>query len=165
MKNFRSISLFVVSLGLLGFAAACSQPAQAPPPKPDLAAIETTIRNLDKVWSDAATAKDLDKTVSFYADDANFLMAGLPLATGKDNVRKAWSALLSGPSLVSLSFAPTSVHVNDDGDMAYEIGTYELVTKDQKGKQGTEKGKFAVVWKKQADGAWKVEVDSASTPA
>lgn len=165
MKNFRSISLFVVSLGLLGFAAACSQPVQSPPPKPDLGAIETTIRNLDKVWSDAATAKDLDKTVSFYADDANFLMAGLPLATGKDNVRKAWSALLSGPSLVSLSFAPTSVHVNDDGDMAYEIGTYELVTKDKKGKQSTEKGKFAVVWKKQGDGSWKVEVDSASTPA
>ena len=165
MKNSRSISLFVVSLGLLGLAAACSQPVQAPPSKPDLGAIETTIRNLDKVWSDAATAKDLDKTVSFYADDANFLMAGLPLATGKDNVRKAWSALLSGPSLVSLSFAPTSVHVNEDGDMAYEIGTYELVTKDQKGKQSIEKGKFAVVWKKQADGSWKVEVDSASTPA
>lgn len=165
MKNSRSISLFVVSLGLLGLAAACSQPVQAPASKPDLGAIETTIRNLDKVWSDAATAKDLDKTVSFYADDANFLMAGLPLATGKDNVRKAWSALLSDPNLVTLSFVPTSVHVNEDGDMAYEIGTYELVTKDKKGKQNTEKGKFAVVWKKQADGSWKVEVDSASTPA
>ena len=165
MKNSRSISVFVVSMGLLGFVAACSQPAQAPPPKPDLGAIETNIRNQDKLWSDAAGAKDLDKTVSFYADDANFLMAGLPLASGKDNIRKSWSALLSNPALVSVSFAPTSVHVNEDGDMAYEIGTYELVTKDKKGKQSTEKGKFAVVWKKQADGSWKVEVDSASTPA
>lgn len=165
MKNSGSISMLVVSLGLLGLAAACSQPAQAPPPKPDLAAIETTIRDADKAWSDAASAKDLDKTVSFYADDANFLMAGLPLATGKDNVRKDWSTLLSDPNLVTISFAPTSVHVNEDGDMAYEIGTYELVTKDKKGKQNTEKGKFAVVWKKQADGSWKVEVDSASTPA
>lgn len=165
MKNPSSIGVRVVCIGLLGFAVACSQPAQAPPPKADLGAIETTIRNLDKVWSDAAGAKDLDKATSFYAADANFLMAGLPLATGTDSIRKAWSALLSDPNLVSLSFAPTSVHVNEDGDMAYEIGTYELVTKDKKGMQSTEKGKFAVVWKKQADGSWKVEVDSASTPA
>jgi ketosteroid isomerase-like protein len=46
--------------------------------------------------------------------------------------------------------------------MAYELGTYEIVMKDKKGKPTPQKGPYVVVWKKQGDGSWKVEVDSSS---
>jgi ketosteroid isomerase-like protein len=48
----------------------------------DASADEQAIRALDVAWSHAAEAKDLDKTVSFYADDASILPPNMPIATG-----------------------------------------------------------------------------------
>ena len=45
------------------------------------------------------------------------------------------------------------------GDIAYERGTFELTAKDKRGKPTTSKGKYVVVWKKQADGFWKAVAD------
>ena len=43
--------------------------------------------------------------------------------------------------------------------MAFTVGTYELTMKD-----GTkDKGKYCEVWKKQADGTWKVVTDMFSS--
>jgi uncharacterized protein (TIGR02246 family) len=129
---------------------------------PDLAAIETSIRSMDKDWSTAAGMKDLDKATQYYADDAQLFGVGAPPAAGKDAIRKVWANLLTSPDYEVLTFAPTAVHVAAAGDMAYETGSYELVMKDKKGKPASQKGVFVVVWKKQVDGSWKVEVDSAS---
>jgi len=159
MEITRRFTLVIASTALLGFGIGCAQPVEQKPSAPDLAAIEASIRSLDKDWSDAAGAKDLDKSTMDYADDGQFLSPGDPSAVGKDAIRKAWAGLFAAPGYVSLTFAPTTVHVAEAGDVAYEIGNYELIMKDKKGKPATTKGKFVVVWKKQADGSWKVEAD------
>ena len=45
------------------------------------------------------------------------------------------------------------------GDMGYLIGTYEMTLKDG----SKDKGKYCEVWKKQADGKWKVSTDMFSS--
>lgn len=162
MEITRKFTLLFASCALLAFGIGCSQTVEQKPPAPDLAAIESNIRNLDKDWSAASAAKDVDKATMHYADDGELFGVGAPPAVGKDTIRKVWGGLLTSPDYVSLTFAPTSVHVADAGDMAYDLGTYELVMKDKKGKPTSAKGVYVVVWKKQADGSWKVEVDSAS---
>jgi uncharacterized protein (TIGR02246 family) len=159
MEITRRFTLVFVSTALLGLGIGCAQPAEQKPPSPDLATIEANIRSLDKDWSAAAVAKDLDKSTMDYADDGQFLSPGAPSAVGKDAIRNAWAGLFAAPAYVSLTFAPTTVHVAEAGDVAYEIGTYELIMKDKNGKPAPVKGKFVVVWKKQADGSWKVEAD------
>jgi uncharacterized protein (TIGR02246 family) len=162
MENTRMFALLLASCALLALGIGCAQTAEQKPPAPDLGAIESNIRSLDKDWAAAAAAKDLDKSTSYYADDAQMFAPGAPPAVGKDSVRKTWSGLLTAPDFVSLTFAPTSVQVAQAGDMAYELGTYEIVMKDKKGKPTPQKGPYVVVWKKQGDGSWKVEVDSSS---
>jgi ketosteroid isomerase-like protein len=39
------------------------------------------------------------------------------------------------------------------------MGTYQGTMNDAKGKPITDRGKYVTVWKKQADGNWKVVVD------
>jgi uncharacterized protein (TIGR02246 family) len=158
----RRFTFLLASSLLLALGFGCAQPAEQKPPAPDLGAIESNIRSLDKDWAAAAAAKDVDKSTAFYADDAQMLTATTPPAAGKDSVRKTWAGLLATPDFVSLTFAPTSVQVAQAGDMAYELGTFEIVMKDKKGKPASQKGAYVVVWKKQADGSWKVEVDSSS---
>ena len=39
------------------------------------------------------------------------------------------------------------------------MGMYQLTMKDSQGNPVNDRGKFVEVWKKQADGKWKVEAD------
>jgi uncharacterized protein (TIGR02246 family) len=119
---------------------------------------EETIKKLDADWSAAASSKDLDKTVSYYADDAAMLPSQAPIARGKAQIKEVWTHLLSLPGL-ELSFGPNKIEVSKSKDIAYEIGTYQMKFNDAQGNPTTEIGKFVVVWKKQADKQWKAVAD------
>ena len=119
---------------------------------------EAAIRKLDVEWSAAAQSKNVDKTVSFYAEDGSVLPANAPKATGKEQIRAVWAHLLTELK-ADVSFAPTKIEVSKSGDLAYDIGTYELKVKDPQGQAVTEIGKYVVVWKKQPDKQWKVMAD------
>jgi ketosteroid isomerase-like protein len=72
-----------------------------------------------------------------------------------------WSQFISNPGL-SLSWGPTKIEVAQSADLAYEIGTFDLSVADQAGKSTASRGKY-VVWKKQANGEWKVVADIFNT--
>lgn len=160
MPRSRSFSLLLAALFVMNFVAACSNSrTKTPAQSPDTRAVdEAAIRAAVIEWSKAAQAKDVNKAVSFYADDAMQFVDKGPLVTGKENLRTVWEqmAALPGPGL---TLATTGVEVARSGDMAYEYGTYDFATEDKKGKIVDEKGKYVVVWKKQADGSWKVAAD------
>lgn len=122
---------------------------------------EQTIRHLDQEWSQAAQSKNLDKTISFYATDASVLPFNAPIATGTSQIHDIWQHLMSAPGF-SLTFAPTKIEVSKSGDMAYEIGTFELKMNDASGTPTTTPGKYVVTWKK-IGGHWKVEADIFNT--
>jgi ketosteroid isomerase-like protein len=121
---------------------------------------EKAVRDADAEWSKVAGAKDLDKTVSFYAEDAMVLPPNQAMVTTKSGIRDLWKGFLD--SLQNISWKTTRVEVSKSGDMACLIGTYELTMKD-----GTkDHGKYCEVWEKK-DGAWKVATDmfSSDSPA
>jgi len=124
--------------------------------------IEQAVRDQDAQWSKAAESRDVDKLVSFYADDAIVLPAHAAIATTKDSIRNIFQRLLSIPG-VALSWKPTNVTVAGSGDLAYSTGTYQMSAPDDSGKSITDHGKYVAVWKKQADGNWKVAVDIWNT--
>jgi uncharacterized protein (TIGR02246 family) len=119
---------------------------------------EEAIRKLVANWSAAAQSKDVEKAVSVYAEDAEFFPNNAPKAEGKAQIREAWTHLMALPG-VELKFSPTKVDVAKSGDMAYDVGTYELKVNDAQGKPTAEIGKYVVVWKKQSDKQWKVVAD------
>jgi len=116
------------------------------------------LRDLDAQWSAAAGAKDLDKTVSYYSNDAIVMPPNAPSATTKEAIRNAWKDLLASPGLV-MSWKTTKVEVSTSGDLACLSGTYELTMNDASGKPVNDHGKYVEVWEKQADGRWKCGTD------
>lgn len=127
------------------------------PPKVDLKAEEEAIRSADVAWAKSAAARDLEATVSYYADDAVLLAPNAPIADNKASIRAGWAAML-GPEM-SVTWKDTKIEVAQGGDLAYLVGTYNLDIKDAKGQVTNDKGKLLEVWKKQADGKWKVVAD------
>jgi ketosteroid isomerase-like protein len=132
--------------------------AQQSNPNPD----QQAIHKLDVEWSAAAGSKDVEKTISYYADDASAYPFNAPIATGKEQIRQVWEHLVSIPGF-SLSFTPTKIEVAKSGDLAYDVGTFELKTNDTQGNVVSQVGKYVVVWKKQKNLKWKVVADIFNT--
>ncbi len=120
-------------------------------------AIEKALRKLDAEWSAAAAAKNVDKTVSYYSDDAVVLPPNAAAATTREAIRAQWKKDIEG--MVSGSWKATRVEVAKSGDMAYVSGTYKWASKDASGKTIKDHGKYLEVWEKQADGSWKCGAD------
>lgn len=120
--------------------------------------IEQALRDLDAKWSAAAGAKDIDKTVSYYSEDAVVMPPNAPSATTRQTIRTAWKEMLTTPG-AAISWKTTKVEVAKSGDLACLSGTYELAMNDAGGKPVNDRGKYVEVWQKQADGTWKVVAD------
>ena len=119
--------------------------------------MEQAIRDLDAQWSKAAQSKDVDKTVSYYSDDATVLPANAPMANSRESIKKIWGDLIASPGF-SISWKTTKVEVAQSGDLAVSSGTYELTMNDAAGKPTTDHGKYVEVWEKKG-GAWKCGID------
>jgi len=117
---------------------------------------EKAVRDADAEWSKVAGAKDLDKTVAFYADDAVVMPPNQAAVTTKDGIRNLWKGFLD--SLQNISWKTTRVEVAKSGDMAFLTGTYEMTMKE-----GTkDHGKYCEVWEKKGS-TWKVGIDMFSS--
>jgi ketosteroid isomerase-like protein len=138
------------------------QSTQAPAPPDTRAADEAAIRAASAEWAKGAAAKDLDKTLSYYADEASMFPPNSPIVTGSEARRKAWTELLAPTELV-FSNAATKVEVARSGDLGYETGTFEESFRDAKGDPVNVVGKYVVVWQKQSTGQWKAIVDVFNT--
>lgn len=126
------------------------------------AADEAAVREADIAWSKSAGARQMAETISYYVDDASLLPPNAPIATGKPAITKVWEGLFALPGF-AVAWQPVAVEVARSGDLAYSRGTYELTANDPNGKPETERGKYLEVWKKQADGSWKVVADMFSS--
>jgi ketosteroid isomerase-like protein len=122
---------------------------------------EALIRRIDALWSNAAQDKDLEAAVHPYAEDASMLPFGAPIATGTDAIRKTWAGLMAKPGY-ALTFVPTKIEVASAGDMAWEIGTFDLRVNDAQGQPMEIPGKYVVTSRKFGP-TWKVEADIFNT--
>jgi Ketosteroid isomerase homolog len=142
---FLSAYIALVSFAFAGTAAAADSK------------LEKAVRDADAEWSKVAAAKDLDKTVAFYADDAVVLPPNQPAVTNKDGIRNLWKGFLD--SFIDISWKTARVEVAKSGDMAVLTGTYQMTMKDG----SKDNGKYCEVWQKKADGKWKVAIDMFSS--
>ncbi len=155
-KTSINTAVIVTLLGL--FAAGCNPDSQSVPDSRDVNV--EAIRQADLAWSAAQASDGLDGTMSFYIDDAIHLPPNSPMAIGKEAIREA-HAYVESPDF-SASWKPTKIEVAQSGDIGYAIGTFEGTSDDSAGNPVPVKGKYVEIWKKQADGSWKVAADMFS---
>ena len=143
-------------IGWLVLAAGCSAPPAVDTREADVKAV----RDVEAAWNRDSALKDPDKWASYFADDAAILMPNEPIIMGREKAREPIKAMLSDPNF-ALTFQPTTrVEASKGGDLVYTVGTYSMTVSNPKDKTPmTDKGKYVTVYKKQADGSWKVVAD------
>lgn len=149
----------VVSLTSLLLLTGCnSAPPTPAAPVVDVAAEQGKLRDLEAAWVKDAAAKDLEKCVANYADDAVFMMPGTAVK-GKEAIRAAWKGMLADPNS-KLVFSSDRVEISASGDLATTKGAYTMTMTNPKTKKPMEdKGSYLTVYRKQADGGWKAIED------
>lgn len=148
-------ALFLL-LAALASVPGCQQ-RQPPPPGPPTAEAGT-IRALSLTWFQAMNAKDLEKTLSYYAPDATIFPPGAGAASTADLRRQVWSQELALPGF-HLDLTASSVETAGSSDLAVETGAFVLSEDDKDGKPTAARGKYVCVWKRQPDGTWKAYQD------
>ena len=130
----------------------------------DIDANAKALAKLDDDWSRAAVAKDVDRVVSFYSEDAIAYPPQEPAAIGQPAIKKVWAAYFADNSF-TISWKTVHVEVAKSGDLGYTTGTYEDSFRGPDGKLVSEKGKYMCTWKKQKDGTWKAIHDMWNSDA
>jgi ketosteroid isomerase-like protein len=125
-------------------------------PSVDTRAEADTIRDIERQWSDAMNAKDIDKILSLCGPDFSEMPANGPILVGQQAMRKSLDEFLTGAK-ISWANVPEFVEVAASGDLGYVRGIYRFSQEIPEG-HIEDVGKYVAIHKK-IDGKWKVVVD------
>jgi len=136
-------------------AAACAPP---PPPPPDLEAEVAALRAVATAYNDAASAKDAAGVVALYDQDAVMLPPNLDIVNGLEGVKGYRFGFITTPG-VELRFELLDAEVSASADMGWTLSLANITINRPDGTVGAELIRDFHVWRKQADGSWKLAVD------
>lgn len=120
----------------------------------DKAALTKVIDEYNSMVAENMLAGDVSTTMSYYTDDAVSMPSGDPMLKGKEAIKNYSDEMAkSGVKITAVKFTPTEI--DGSASLAYEIGTYEMSMEIGPAKVN-DNGKYLTLWKKQADGSWKV---------
>lgn len=117
-------------------------------PKP--ATVEE-LGQMNRDFAKALVAKDAAAAANLYAEDASLLPPNEPMVTGRANIQKYWQGGIDA-GIVGATVHTTAAA--SDGNLGYEIGTFELQLKDSAGNIIIDKGKYTELLKRDSTGKW-----------
>jgi len=133
----------------LSLAAARALAASPLPSASDLAAIAAEVKASEIAFARSMADRKLDRFTEFVAEDAVF--NGRSAQIGRAAVVDAWKRFFDAPQ-APFSWGPDAVAPTADGRYAISTG----LVHDPAGKVT---GRFTSIWRKDADGHWRVVAD------
>lgn len=152
--------LLIPAFTLILVLPAC-EPAPAPTAPPDPAAVRASLFAADEAFAAATAEYRLEGWVGAY-DSAGIQMApDDPYTPGIPAIRAAMAPVFAD-STFNLSWTPTMAFASEDGTLGYTLGTWVSTRYNAEGKGQVVTGKYVTIWRKQADGSWKVVFDGGN---
>ena len=114
------------------------------------------IEKANVAFSRAFERGDAGVLAEMYTADAIVFPPDHEMVKGRDAIGEFWKATRdSGVTSATL----TTLDVGRSGDVAYEVGTVSLTIQSDGKEVTTAMAKYVVVWKRAADGSWKLHRD------
>jgi uncharacterized protein (TIGR02246 family) len=143
------------ALAALALLAACAKPPAPVAAGPDTAAIRTAIlAQLGKIEASFA-AKDTTAVRAAFTDDAVWIMEDASTSRGGAEIVKKAAEIFAvdGTFKIESSTLDELVVVNDNEVVTFSTWNYTVAAK---GKETHHINPFADIWRKSADGTWKI---------
>lgn len=97
-----------------------------------------------------------------YVDDATLIPPSGRLVTGRDAILAFWTP--RNPDFRTLKHSLTTDRLVVTGDVAMEVGTWRQRGQLREEAPTESAGRYLVVWRRQADGTWRMQFDSWTAP-
>jgi ketosteroid isomerase-like protein len=134
-------------------SAAARRPAANP------AREQAALEQISREWAQAASTGDLDRIVSYWAEDAIVLAPDQPAAIGKAAIREFVRATMALPGF-SITWAPETAAIAASCDLAYMVERNRVTVTGPDGQPHIAFGKAVTIWRKDAAGSWKCVIDT-----
>ena len=140
-------------------AAACGNSAFDPRTE------ATTLLARDAEWATTASeGKDVEKTLSYWSDDAVVIPPGQAVVEGKAALRSFVADSFKTPGF-RVHWVSKDVKFSPDGKLAYMRSDNEMTVPGADGKPMTLSGRGVTIWRRDPDGQWRCVVDTWNEPA
>lgn len=118
-----------------------------------------TLLELETKFSDAVAKGGGKAFSSWFAEDGVSLADKQPPVMGRAAIaaQAQWD-----PKEYQLTWLADGAQMGPSNDMGFTWGHYEGVSKDQHGEVVKTSGRYMTIWKKQANGEWKVAMDASA---
>ncbi len=125
-----------------------------PAGSPDL--LRTSIEAQNAKYVAAFNSQEAEKVALLHTENAIVMPPNHPAVRGREDIQSLIEADIEG-GIRDLSLTTLSM-VAADGVVS-EVGKYSLNIQLEAGESIPDSGKYVVVWKRQPDGAWLLDVD------
>jgi ketosteroid isomerase-like protein len=145
-------------LVLMGIASGCGGPSF------DAAAEARALLARDAEWATTASeGKDVEKTISYWSDDAVVIPPGQPIVEGKSALRSFVTDSFKMPGF-KVHWVSRDVKFSPDGKLAYMRSDNEMTVPRADGTPMKMSGRAVTVWRRDPDGQWRCVVDTWNDP-
>ena len=129
--------------------------------EPNVGEIRSAIDAANQRSVAAMMAGDAAGAMGNYADDATVMMPMTATMNGRAAIEAGMKGMMDMMKFNDVKFTTTDVIAA--GDLAIETGKYAMTTTMKGAKPVSDSGKYLTVWKRQADGNWKIIRDINNT--
>ena len=136
---------------------------QATPVVPVVSVIACPAWERELSFADSVRRHDAAAFAEHVDPDAVFSVNGKSPLRGRATIGEQWAGLVSGKA-GRLDWYPDHVVAASSGDIAWSTGPALFEFPDGKGGTATMLSRFSSVWRRNADGQWRVVFDSGSEP-
>jgi ketosteroid isomerase-like protein len=135
-----------------------------------LALLPSGLRADNAVATTKSELLKADNQFCVRAAKVGILQAFLDVSTAETRILpepgKGPEAIRSGfkdtPITATLTWKPSQADVSTSGDLGYTWGRYEYRDRAADGRSVVETGSYVTIWRRQADGSWKVVLDGGT---
>jgi uncharacterized protein (TIGR02246 family) len=115
------------------------------------------INQVAESWADAFKAADAAALASLYTADSVLMPPNEEAVKGRE-AEQVWNQQLFDQFSVEQAELSTDELVVS-GDWAFRVGSFEMTMTTAEGISVEDSGKFIEIWRRQADGSWRIAYD------
>ncbi|MFL5251245.1 MAG: YybH family protein [Myxococcales bacterium] len=122
-----------------------------------MAKVRKALMDADTQFARDTAERGVEGWVSWFTDDGTMYPPARDAIEGRAAIREQMGDLYdprSGQGGLRLDWQPIRAEVSESGELGWTTGTSKVVTT-----AGMRQGRYITVWRKQADGSWKVWAD------